>query len=261
MKKILLLLFFVSFTFAQNQGLKLTLLNSSPLKATAFLGYDNFNSYYFVENNVFTKNTTKESWQYKNPSLGEITKVDLQNPLKIVLFYENFNSVVLLDNQLNEIQKINFSENSIPIVAAAIGLSSGNKLWIYNSLSQQMGLFDYSRNDFQTLTSPFKGVLKYYQSNFNFFQWIDENQNWFRCDVYGKVNFVGKIKDFDQIQIIDDTHYIFEINKKMYLQDLKNNKNYPIEINEKSFENFSFQDQILSIFTNQQITNYKITIP
>jgi hypothetical protein len=35
----------------------------------------------------------------------KITKVDLQNPLKIVLFYESFNSALLLDNQLNEIQK------------------------------------------------------------------------------------------------------------------------------------------------------------
>jgi hypothetical protein len=31
-----------------------------------------------------------------------------QNPLNIVLFYENFNVVILLDNQLNETQKINF---------------------------------------------------------------------------------------------------------------------------------------------------------
>ena len=64
---------------------------------------------------MFYKTKDHQSLEYKNISLGKITKVDLQNPLKIVLFYENFNTAVLLDNQLNETQKINFSENTIPI--------------------------------------------------------------------------------------------------------------------------------------------------
>jgi hypothetical protein len=71
--------------------------------------------------------------------LGKITKVDLQNPLKIVLFYESFN-VAPLDNQLNEIQKINFSSNANPIVITATGIASQNQLWVYNSLNQQIGL-------------------------------------------------------------------------------------------------------------------------
>ena len=41
----------------------------------------------------------------------KIKKVDLINPLKVTLFYEEFNTVVLLDNQMNEIQKIDFSKN------------------------------------------------------------------------------------------------------------------------------------------------------
>lgn len=53
----------------------------------------------------YIKKNNTQLWQYKNLSLGKITKIDLQNPLKIVLFYEGFNSVILLDNQLNEIQK------------------------------------------------------------------------------------------------------------------------------------------------------------
>jgi hypothetical protein len=54
---------------------------------------------------IFFLKSARETFVYQNFSLGKITKVDLQNPLKIVLFYENFNTVVTLDNQLNEIQK------------------------------------------------------------------------------------------------------------------------------------------------------------
>ncbi len=48
---------------------------------------------------------------------------------------------------------------------------------------------------------------------------------------------------------------------KLYVQDVKNNTIFPIENVENSFENFYYKDQILSIFTNQGITNYKISIP
>jgi hypothetical protein len=55
-----------------------------------------------------TREKTTKILNTKIPLWEKITKVDLQNPLKIVLFYESFNSALLLDNQLNEIQKINF---------------------------------------------------------------------------------------------------------------------------------------------------------
>ena len=108
MKKLAFLLFISSFTivFAQNQKPNLVTINSIRIDTDVFLGYDSFGFYYTVKNNIFSKIGTRETFVYKNFSLGKIAKVDLQNPLKIVLFYENFNTVVTLDNQLNEIQKV-----------------------------------------------------------------------------------------------------------------------------------------------------------
>ena len=203
----------------------------------------------------------KESWQYKNVSLGKPTKIDIQNPLKIMLFYENFNTVVILDNQLNETQKINFCEKEVPIVVTATGIASQNRLWIYNGLTQQIGLFDYLKNTFQSITPSFQGNIKYYESDFNTFQWIDGDLNWYSCDVFGKIISLGKVAEFDQIQVIGNQIIIFSKNGKLILQDISKNGNYTIENVEKSFNNFFYKDQILSIFTNQEITNYKITIP
>jgi hypothetical protein len=47
----------------------------------------------------------------------------------------------------------------------------------------------------------------------------------------------------------------------LYRYDFVDNKSTLIEISEKTFKNFTYKDQILSIFTNQGITNYKITLP
>jgi len=208
-----------------------------------------------------SKNNAKESFEYKNISLGKPTKIDIQNPLKIMLFYENFNTAILLDNQLSETQKINFSENDIPIVANAAGIASQNRLWVYNSLTQKLGFFDYLKNTIQTLTPSLSGNLKYYETSFTTFQWIDDQLNWYSCDVFGKITTLGKIADFDQIQIISNQEIVFLKDGKLFLQDLKTNSIYTIENVEKSFKNFFYKDQILSIFTNQEITNYKITIP
>lgn len=263
MKNILLIAFISVFTFSFGQDEKCIAIkqSSTTLNTDYFIGYDSFGYYYSIKNNVLSKNNAKESFEYKNVSLGKPTKIDIQNPLKIMLFYENFNTAILLDNQLSETQKINFSENDIPIVTNAAGIASQNRLWVYNSLTQKLGFFDYLKNTIQTLTPSLSGNLKYYETSFTTFQWIDDQLNWYSCDVFGKITTLGKIADFDQIQIISNQEIVFLKDGKLFLQDLKTNSIYTIENVEKSFKNFFYKDQILSIFTNQEITNYKITIP
>jgi hypothetical protein len=263
MKKIILLVFTLRFalTLAQEQQLNITPLPKQEIDADVFVGSDGMENLYYIKNNVFFKKNKKQSWQYKNVSLGKITKIDIQNQLKIMLFYENFNTIILLDNQLSETQKINLSDNNIPIVATATGIASGNRLWIYNSLTQEIGLFDYLKNTFQSITPPISGNLKYYESDFINFQWIDTDLNWYSCDVFGKITSLGKVSDFQQIQSITKKMVLFSKEETLYIQDLSKNKIYPIENVEKSFKNFYYKDQILSIFTNQGISNYKIVIP
>jgi hypothetical protein len=225
------------------------------------IGYDEIRNLYYTNNTVFYKKNEKELWQYQNIALGKATKMDYQNQLKILLFYENFNTVILLDNQLNESQKINFSQNEIPILASATGIAAQNRIWIYNSLTQQIGLFDFLKNSFQTITPPIEGKIQYYETDFNTLQWIDTSRNWYRCDLFGKISFMGKLADFDQIQILSKQEVLFCKDKKIYITNTKTNLVYIIENVDNSFRNFYYKDQILSIFTDKEILNYKIIIP
>jgi hypothetical protein len=263
MKKGIILIFitFFSFAFGQNQKLTATKIGFTPLDYDQFLEYDQFGFYYYIKNNVLFKTNEKESFEYKNVSLGKITKVDLLNPLTIVLFYENFNTAVLLDNQLNEIQKINFSANQIPIMVGSIGLASQNQLWIYNNLTQQIGLFHFLKKEYKTVSIPFvKNIIKY-QTDFNTFYWIDEEDNWYSCDLFGKIIFKGKIPSFDSIEIINENKYLYKKDNILIYKDTEKDLKFEIEIPEKTFKKFYYKDQILSIFTSEGITNYKITIP
>ncbi len=260
LRQILVLLFIAcssSIIFGQSQKVNPVLISKFKIDADEFIGYDSFGYSYQIKNNVFSKIKGNEIFEYKNVSLGNITKVDIQNPLKIVLFYEDFNSVVLLDNQLNKMTEINFSQNTIPIVVNAIGMSTQNQLWIFNALNQQIGLFDYLKNEYKTVSIPLTESIKYYQTDFNTFFWIDKKNNWFSCDIFGKISSLGTVPDFDKIEIISPQKYIFSKANTLYLRENTNTIS-EIEILEKTFDKYYYKDQILSIFTAKEILNYKI---
>ncbi|NGY38602.1 hypothetical protein FQU23_013925 [Flavobacterium sp. XN-5] len=263
MKKLFLFfsLLSLSFVFGQNQQIFVKKLDSLDIKADNYLGQDQFDFYYYIRNNTLFKFKDAQSFEYKNTSFGEITKIDIQNPLKITLFYENFNAVVLLDNHLNEIQQLNFSENKNSILASATGIAAHNQLWIYNSLNQQLGLFNYLKNEYKTISTAFAENIKYYQTDFNSFYWIDNKNNWYTCDIFGRIKTKGKIPDFDAIEIINEHQFIYSKNNKLFLEDFEKKQKHEIELSEKTFKKFYYKDQILSIFTSKGIMNYKITTP
>jgi hypothetical protein len=256
-----ILFFFVSVNFAQTSKISAKQINSVAFEADYFAGFDGFENYFYVKDNILFKLKTDAFLQYQNLSLGKLTKVDITNPLKIVLFYEEFNSVIILDNQLNEIQRIDFSTNEIPIVASAIGISGQNQLWVYNSLNQQIGLYDLNTNSYKNLGVPIKETFTYYQTDFNYFHWIDKQDQWMSCTIFGRFFSNGKVESSDQIQIIDQNKQLYLKNKQLYFKDLASNTLFEIAIVEKTFKNFYYKDQILSIFTDKGITNYKIIIP
>jgi hypothetical protein len=108
---------------------------------------------------------------------------------------------------------------------------------------------------------PINENIRFYQTDFNYFQWIDKQNNWNTCSIYGRNFSNGKVESASIIQLLIENKILFSIDSLLFIRDLNTNKLYEIEIVEKSFKNFYYKDQILSIFTSKGITNYKITIP
>jgi len=240
---------------------KITKIQAKAAAYDQFLETDEYGYNYFLKNNVLIKVNENENFEFKNVALGKASRIDLHNPLKIVLFFENFNTVVSLDNQLNESNNINFSSFTTPILATAIGIASQNRLWIFNSLSQKIGLFDFLNNSYTELTPPLQISKKTYDSDFNTFYWVDNDNILNSCDVFGKIATLGQIKEFDKIQILDSQKVLLLKNNKLFVNNLKSNSFDEIIIDEKTIENFSLKNQILTIFTNQELHTYKIKIP
>ncbi len=94
-------------------------------------------------------NTYTELYRYANNKHGFISTIDVSNPLRIVLFYDDFNQVRILDNTLSVISELDLSQQFLD--ASACGVSNDGNLWVYDAV--QFKLFKISDQGRQLIVS------------------------------------------------------------------------------------------------------------
>lgn len=252
--------FFSIYSWSQNI-IVLSTVDSLTITVDNYIGKDNLKNDYFLKNNAIKKINLVEKFQYQNLSLGNIEKVCLTNPLQIVAFYKDFNTIVLLDNQLNETQQIDGNKLETPIKIEGFGLAGQNQVWLYDGFLQKISLYNFNTNTNKIISTPITGKIKDYTSDYNFFYWIDESNTLNSISIFGKIKTIAEIPDYDSIQIVDQTKLIYAINQELFYFNTNKLSITKIDVNEKSFDNFFFNNGILSIFTRSHIINYKIDLP
>lgn len=74
---------------------------------------------------------------------GQVTLLDVSNPLKVLLYYRDFATVVVLDKFLNARNSIDLRKQNI-LQARAIGQSYDNQIWIYDEVDNKLKKIDES---------------------------------------------------------------------------------------------------------------------
>ncbi|MEE9439761.1 MAG: hypothetical protein V3V14_12220 [Saprospiraceae bacterium] len=85
-------------------------------------------------------------YEYNNSIVGNINSIDVSNPQKILCFVKDFNQIIVLDNTLSEISKINLSLNNTYFEISAIARSNDNLIWIFDAFNQQLIKIDEMGN-------------------------------------------------------------------------------------------------------------------
>jgi ABC-type multidrug transport system ATPase subunit len=98
----------------------------------------------------------------------KIYSVDIVNPMNIAVYYQDFNTVVLLDNKLSEIERINFNNLSEFINSSQAMIAANNSLWFINMDSQQLELYNYRLKSKILVSQPINGEVLSIASNFNY---------------------------------------------------------------------------------------------
>ncbi len=68
---------------------------------------------------------------------GKIATVDATNPLKILVYYREFTTIIELDRFLNIINTIDLRKQNI-LQAKAVGLAYDNNVWVYDELDARL---------------------------------------------------------------------------------------------------------------------------
>lgn len=161
-------LFLLSLTsFAQKGFIETELVSKTSLNVDKSIGIDKFGSNYYTIGNTLYKITKKDTLNYSNYQLGDITTINIFNPLKISLFYQEFNTAVILDNRLSEIFKIDFNTKTPYKNISHISTGFDNTLWVFNQDIQALQLYNYKTNRTLVTTLPVESEVLSMVSNYN----------------------------------------------------------------------------------------------
>lgn len=155
---------------------------------------------------------------------GNPTLLDVSNPLKILLYYKNFSTVIILDRFLAIRNTINFRNQNI-FKVKTLANSYDNNVWIFdeqnvslkkisdegNVISETLDL----RQLFDTVPSPTQIIDRN-----NFVYLYDENKGFYIFDYYGSFKNNLPFLNWKRIAVygnklmgfVGDTFYSYEIN-------------------------------------------------
>ena len=225
-----------------------------PAKYDVFWGNDISGKHYFSTSNNLYKINEKDTLNYTNNKFGKITGVETFNMLQTLVFYKQNNAFVLLDAQFNEINATIFSEINCEFLKPA----SQNEFWFYDSLSQQLGLYNLNSQKNKFLSNPINTAIKYAHSDYNYLCWIDNENEIYSINKFGKIASLGKMKPFEKVIFSDKSDLFYLFDDKMYYYSVENQSQMNIAMDEKMIKNFFYKDGILSIFTDNQLSTYQI---
>lgn len=232
-----------------------------------FFRLDNMGNIYLVKGcSVVKQNANgKIVATFDNRQFGNITDLDVSNPLKIIAFYKDFNVLQLLDNYLAPI--------STPILlddlelydndAACSVANSGFALFDYQNAN--IKIFDNNLNISYNGTSLFgvindQHITKIRETN-NLFVLLFENGQMILLDKFG--NFYDhinnlNISDFDHVN--DDIFFI--ANNKLYLYKGKNIVETKTDFghNELIINNLAVCKQAVIVLIGNRLIAFKIVM-
>ncbi|MDP1799706.1 MAG: hypothetical protein Q8L81_00030 [Bacteroidota bacterium] len=179
-----------------------------------YFATDNLGNLYTVKENELIKYllSGKLFARYSNLKLGNISTVDATNPLKLLLYYRDFQQIIFLDNQL--------TNNSEPISLEKLGYeqtdlvcaSANNSFWIYNKQNNELVRFNEASKQIAA-TGNLKQVLQAeLKPNFmiehNGFLFLNSPETGiFVFDIFGTFNKIISLKNLKRFDVSDEIIY------------------------------------------------------
>jgi len=217
---------------------------------------DNFNNIYVIENNELIKSSDTKDYYYKNSLYSNISSIDVQNSFKIKLFYEDYNTLIVLDNKLSEISEINFNIINPSKIISKFSASNDNNIWVYNELNSKIELYNYINNTFRIVNSEISGEVISLESNYKYC-WVLTDSHIYKFNYFGSlitkisVNNIEKIESFNDFLIFKRNNQLFYFDQDLLLEN-------KLKLENLLIKDFFVTNQSLYIYDSEHFIKYQI---
>ena len=248
-------IFFSAVLFSQN-SIDVQLIEKTKLLEDNLVQIDNFNNEYFIGENALVKQTNNSEFMYNNRQLGSISSVDTFNPLKVNLFYRDFNTVIVLDNRLSEIEKINFNLKRPFRNISHIASGNDNSIWCFNQSTQELELFDYRTNTTRAKTFPINENVIAITSNYNTC-WLLTEMHLYVYNYFGSI--IKKMKNDGYTSINEsDGNIIFKKDNSLFYLKSDTGIVIPIKLPNLLIKRFFVTNETLYIYDDEFLHKYQL---
>ena len=171
---------------------------------------------------------------------GNVHSIDVTNPLKILLYYKNFATVVVLDRFLNIRNTINFRKKNI-FTVQTIATSYDNNIWLFDEQDYKLkkineeGKLLQETTDFRMLFDSIPSPTQLTDKE-NFVYLYDAEKGFYIFDYYGSFKNRLPFLNWSNVAISEKNMYGF-----------KNNKLFSYELNSLTLKEYILP----AVFANQ----------
>ncbi|WP_370479323.1 hypothetical protein [Tamlana flava] len=258
MKHVFYLLLLISTPIFSQETIETESIKKTKLDIDILVSADNFGNIYFTKSNVLYKKGEQQTTTYNNLQLGSMFSANTFNPLKINLFYKDFNTVVVLDNRLAEIFKIDFNTLSPYKNITHISTGFDNTIWLFNQDTQKLELFDYKKLKTRAQTAPVQSDVLDLKSDYNWCYLLTKNFLYV-YNYFGSLVKKMKNDGFTSFCLSNENIMLKKGDVLFYLS--KNNGN-PIRISTPNFliKQFSLTNETLYIYDSESLHELQLKI-
>lgn len=254
MKHLTTILFLYSLSIFAQEPIETVFIKETKMNSDQLIAIDNFQTSFFINDKTFYKESKTKNLSYTNLQLGSIYSANAFNQLKINLFYKDFNTVIILDNRLAEIFKIDFNNIQPYKNISKISTGHDNTIWIFNQDNQKLELYDYKNNITRARTLPIQSEIIDLKSNYNYCFLLTKDFL-YTYNYFGSL--VSKIKNSGYTAIAENNENII-LKKENSLFYLKKDAEKPRPITTPDFliKRFFVMGESLYIYNNESLQQF-----
>ncbi len=178
---------------------------------------DNFGNIYSIHYDEIKKYSPAGVFlkTFSNKRNGKIENMDVTNPLKILIYYKDFQQVMFLDDQLTPTSNVISLETIGYEQASLVCTSINNSFWLYDKQNNQLLRFD---SDLKELvkTGNLKRILdidikpNYMREHNNYLYLNCPEEGILVFDIYGTFYKTIPVKKLNEFNIINGNIFYFE---------------------------------------------------